>query len=152
MRVVANIFHLIQSQKQSCLLKGTLSSQTHINTWPLKKLCWRQEKLNPWDGCPKEPCAWLLDASLGNRWVPARLLISRVSERWGGQGVAALTVGNRSLSSPSGVVNVLPDPRVFRRTLKEMLAPFTNSKLNLKCAQEVCVVHSRPKHHQSKAT
>lgn len=35
---------------------------------------------------------------------------------------------------------------------KKMLAPFTNSKINLKGAQEVCVVHSRPKHHQSKAT
>lgn len=55
-------------------------------------------------------CAWLLDAGLGKRRVAARLLISRVSERWGGRGVAALMVENKSLSSPSGVVNVLPYP------------------------------------------
>lgn len=69
-------------------------------------------------------CAWLLDASLGKRWVPARLLNSRVSERWGGQGIAALTVENKSLNSPSRVVNVLPCPCMFRHTLKKNVSTF----------------------------
>lgn len=120
--------HWVCSQKfpSTSIPKVKMTSEGHTFMNPFQHVTLKKKKTLYWKYLKPSGIAalkvihkWLSDASLGERWVPAfLLLISPVSERQDVQGFTAMTLEIMSLSSLSGVGTDLPHPWVFHFTLK----------------------------------